>query len=189
MDADPGGAEIELSNPRSPKPAPLIQAMKRVYLSLGSNLGDRRRNIAMALEHLARQGVRAIRVSSYYRTEPVDYLAQPWFLNCVAEMETEWMPLQLLHRCQAVERALGRRPGTPKGPRIVDIDILLYGDSVIRSPGLRVPHDRLGERRFVLIPLAELAPSLREPVTQRTILELLRQTGDRSQVIKVKPEA
>ena len=163
--------------------------MKRVYLSLGSNLGDRVAHIRGALRMLAADGMAIDRVSALYRTEPVDYRAQAWFVNCVAEASTSLMPRQLLRACQGVERALGRRPGVPKGPRPIDIDILLYENAVVRSAALTIPHPRMAERRFVLIPLRELAPGLRHPVTQRTVLEMLRATTDASQVIKLKTES
>jgi 2-amino-4-hydroxy-6-hydroxymethyldihydropteridine diphosphokinase len=162
--------------------------MKRAHLSLGSNLGDRAANIREALELLAEKGVALERLSSFYRTEPVDFRPQPWFVNCVAEVETDLMPLQLLRAVKSVERALGRRSGVPKGPRPIDIDILLYENVVIRSRVLTIPHERLGERRFVLIPLRELEAELRHPVTRRTVLEMLQETRDASQVIKLKSE-
>jgi 2-amino-4-hydroxy-6-hydroxymethyldihydropteridine diphosphokinase len=162
--------------------------MKRVYLSLGSNLGDRTANIRKALELLAEKGVALLRLSSFYRTEPVDFCPQPWFVNCVAEVETDLMPLQLLRAVKSVERALGRRSGVPKGPRPIDIDILLYENVAIRSRVLTIPHERLSERRFVLIPLHELGAGLRHPVTRRTVIEMLQDTHDASQVIKLKSE-
>jgi 2-amino-4-hydroxy-6-hydroxymethyldihydropteridine diphosphokinase len=162
--------------------------MKRVYLALGSNLGDRAERIREALARLGAQGAKTIRVSSLYRTEPVGYKAQPWFLNCVAEVETELMPLQLLRRCRAVERGLGRRPGPRGGPRLIDIDILLYENVVVRSAELTIPHPRMGERRFVLVPLGELAAQLRHPVTRQTVTDMLHETPDRSQFVKLKRE-
>ena len=163
--------------------------MKCVYLSLGSNLGDRVGQLRKALELLPAAGMEVRRVSSFYKTKPVDRRPQPWFVNCVAEVGTELMPLRLLRACQAVERALGRRPGIPQGPRPIDIDILLYENVVVRSAALTIPHARLSERRFVLVPLRELAADLRHPVTQRTVLEMLRDTADTSQVIRLKSES
>jgi 2-amino-4-hydroxy-6-hydroxymethyldihydropteridine diphosphokinase len=153
---------------------------KRVFLSLGSNLGDRVAHISKALEELSRVGVEIRRVSSFYRTEPVDFLAQAWFLNCVAEAETQLMPLRLLQTVKSVERSLGRRPTLPKRPRPIDIDILLYENVVVRSAVLKIPHERLAERRFVLLPLCELAAGLRHPVSKRTVAEMLQETGDKS---------
>jgi len=162
--------------------------MKQVYLSLGSNVGDRVAHIRKALELLPSAGMVVRRVSSFYQTEPVDYLPQRWFVNCVAEVGTELMPLRLLRVLQALERSLGRRPGIPKGPRPIDIDILLYENVVVRSSVLTIPHARLSRRRFVLVPLRELAAHLRHPVTQRTVLEMLHDTPDSSQVNRLKQE-
>jgi 2-amino-4-hydroxy-6-hydroxymethyldihydropteridine diphosphokinase len=161
---------------------------KRVYLSLGSNLGDRVQNIRRALEKLSEVGIQSERVSSFYKTEPVDFRPQPWFVNCVVEARTELMPLQLLKASQGVERALGRRSGIPKGPRLIDIDILLYENAVVHSAALTIPHPRMSERRFVLLPLRELAPQLRHPLTQRTVLEMLGETQDSSRAIRMKDE-
>ena len=109
-------------------------------------------------------------------TEPQDLKAQPWFLNAVAEIETDVFPRLLLRRAQRVEQNLGRRRGISKGPRLIDIDILLYGRFVVGAPDLRIPHPRLADRRFVLEPLAELAPDLRHPIIRRTIREMLAAT-------------
>lgn len=162
--------------------------MKRVYLSLGSNRGDRRMQLAKALEHLGESGVQMLRVSNLYKTEPVDFQPQAWFVNCVAEVRTDLMPVQLLRVCQSVERALGRRPGVSKGPRPLDIDILLYEGAVIHSRELIIPHPRMEERRFVLVPLCELAPTLRHPLTQRSVREMLHETSDASHVIRLRQE-
>lgn len=162
--------------------------MKRVYLSLGSNLGDRRAHLEEALAILAEREITVVRVSSFYKTEPVDFRPQPWFLNCVVEAETELMPLRLLHALQRVERVLGRKPGITKGPRPIDIDILLYENLVVRSTTLTIPHARLADRRFVLVPLRELVPNLRHPLTQRSVVDMLTDTRDSSQVVRVKRE-
>ena len=142
--------------------------MKTVYLSLGSNIGDREANLEAAIERLS-----PVRRSPIYETEPVDYLNQRWFLNLVIEIETTLFPMQLLSRIQKIERELGRVRGVPKGPRIIDIDILLYGDAVVRTSKLEIPHPRMAERRFVLAPLADLAPELRHPVTKLRVREML----------------
>ena len=159
---------------------------KRAYLCLGSNLGDRVANIRKALDRLNRSGITVRRVSSFYETEPVDYLLQPWFVNCVAEVTTKLSPRQLFRACKSVERALGRRPSIPKGPREIDIDILVYENSVLSSAGLCIPHARLEERRFVLVPLCELAPEIHHPVTGRTAAEMLAETRDMAQVIRLE---
>jgi 2-amino-4-hydroxy-6-hydroxymethyldihydropteridine diphosphokinase len=156
--------------------------MKTIYLSLGSNVGDREQNIARAIEGLASCGVSVTRRSSLYATEPVDLPVQSWFLNCVVEAETDLMPRQLLHALQELELSLGRRRLVRRGPRVIDIDILLYGASVVRSPELEIPHPRMADRRFVLVPMRELAPALHHPVLKKTFAELLADTRDRSQV-------
>jgi len=155
---------------------------KTVYLGLGSNLGDRAENLAQALARLAATGLHCVRRSSLYATEPVGAGPQHWFLNCVVEASTELMPRQLLRATQQVERGLGRRRSLRNAPRTVDIDILLYGAIVVSLPGLEIPHPRIAERRFVLVPLREIAPGLRHPTLRRTIAELLAETRDRSQV-------
>ena len=147
--------------------------LKLIYLSLGSNIGDRERNLRAAVERLGAPGLRVLRVSPVYETEPVDYTDQRWFLNLVVEAETTLFPLQLLARVQKIERALGRVRTVPKGPRIIDIDILLYGAAVVHGAKLEIPHPRMAERRFVLVPLHDLAPDLRHPVTRATVTELL----------------
>lgn len=150
--------------------------MKTAYLSLGSNLGDRQANLEAALNALRAPDLRVRRVSSVYETEPQDFKPQAWFLNLVAEIETELFPRLLLGRIRRIERGLGRRRTVARGPRTIDIDILFYGDFVVKTAELTIPHPRLGERRFVLEPLAELAPELRHPVTRRRVAELLPAT-------------
>jgi len=147
--------------------------VKTIYLSLGSNLGDREANLRAAIERLPAAGVHVLRTSPVYETEPVDYIHQSWFLNVVVEAETELFPLQLLARTGKIERALGRIRTVAKGPRTIDIDILLYGQAVVRSSTLEIPHPRMAERRFVLAPLADLAPGLRHPVSHKTVREML----------------
>jgi 2-amino-4-hydroxy-6-hydroxymethyldihydropteridine diphosphokinase len=155
---------------------------KIIYLSLGSNLGDRERALATAMESLAGAPLRLLRASSIYETEPRDLPQQPWFLNLVLEAETEMFPRQLLRRTQQIEQKMGRKRIVAKGPRIIDIDILLFGRCVVDSPDLVIPHPRLPERRFVLEPLVELAPDLRHPVSRRTMRELLAAT--KGQVVR-----
>jgi 2-amino-4-hydroxy-6-hydroxymethyldihydropteridine diphosphokinase len=147
--------------------------VKITYLSLGSNIGDREANLHAAIERLSAPDLRILRTSPVYETEPVDYTNQRWFLNLVVEAETELFPLQLLTRLGKIERELGRTRTAAKGPRIIDIDILLYGRAAIRSAALEIPHPRMAERRFVLAPLADLAPELRHPVTHKTVREML----------------
>ena len=147
--------------------------MKIVYLGLGSNVGDREGNLHQALDQLQARDLRLRRSSSLYETEPMGLRDQRWFLNQVAEFETELFPLQLLQRLQRVERNLGRKRVVLNGPRTIDIDILLYGNTVMKTADLEIPHPRYSERRFVLEPLAELDATLRDPVTHRTVAEML----------------
>jgi len=177
-------------NPRAKTPRRSNRGRPKVaFLSLGSNLGDRADYIRKALERLNLSGVTVRRVSSLYETEPVHYRAQPWFINCVAEVETKLSPRQLFKACKAVERALGRRPAIPQGPREIDIDILFYENVVVDSVALRIPHARLEERRFVLVPLCELRPEVCHPVSRRTAAEMLAETRDTSQVIRLRQKA
>jgi 2-amino-4-hydroxy-6-hydroxymethyldihydropteridine diphosphokinase len=147
--------------------------LKRVYLSLGSNVGDREGNLRKAVELLACHDVRVLRGSRIYETEPVDYKDQAWFLNQVVEAETALFPMQLLTRIGRVEHKLGRVRMLRNGPRTIDIDILFYGAATVKTARLEIPHPRIAERRFVLAPLAELAPDLRHPVTHRSVRQML----------------
>ncbi|HVB08081.1 MAG TPA: 2-amino-4-hydroxy-6-hydroxymethyldihydropteridine diphosphokinase [Candidatus Acidoferrales bacterium] len=162
--------------------------MKTVYLSLGSNMGDREEHLAAAIEALAAEGIRVARRSSIYSTQPVGFETQNWFLNCVVEAETDLMPRQLLRAVRRIENEIGRRRLVHRGPRVIDIDILLCGSSLIRTRELEVPHPRMVERRFVLVPLAEIASTVRHPVKNKTVGELLAGTSDRSAVRIWKPE-
>lgn len=160
-------------------------AAKTIHLSLGSNVGERAEHLARAIAALNDAGVRVVRQSSLYRTEPVDFAAQSWFLNCAIEAETNLMPRQLLRALRQIERALGSRKLVRRGPRTIDIDILLYGATRIMTPDLEIPHPRMAERRFVLVPLAELAPALHHPILHSTVAELLATCPDHSGVKKL----
>jgi 2-amino-4-hydroxy-6-hydroxymethyldihydropteridine diphosphokinase len=160
---------------------------KRVYLSLGSNVGDRTANLNAAIDRLSGLG-KVTAVSSFYETEPVELTAQPWFLNCAVELDTEKMPRQLLTAILDIEKEMGRQRIQKKGPRTLDIDILLFGNSMVKMKGLTIPHPAMHERRFVLEPLTEIAPEVRHPVFKRTVRELrdalppgqtVRRTSDR----------
>ena len=162
-------AENTVNHQRSPI---MHGTPKLAYLSLGSNVGDREANLRGALARLAEVGcVRA--VSSFYETEPVEFTAQPWFLNCAVALETTRMPKQLLHALLQLELEMGRRRTQDKGPRTIDLDILLFGNAIVNTPGLTIPHPALAERRFVLEPLTEIAPEAVHPVLKKTIRELL----------------
>jgi len=154
-----------------------------VFLALGSNLGDRAAAFEAGLRLLAERGFASRARSGLYETEPVGGPPQGWYLNAVVQGETELAPEALLEACLAVEKQLGRTREVPNGPRSLDLDILIYGDVVRASPGLTLPHPRLHERRFVLVPLAELAPGLRHPALGLSVAELLARCPDRSQVV------
>lgn len=160
-------------------------ATQTAYLSLGSNLGDRARNLRAGIAALDAPNVRVTKISSFYETEPVDYLDQPWFLNCVVEAETSLAPLDLLHFLRNIESQLGSKKEFAKGPRLLDLDILLYGNETIELPDLQIPHPRMLQRKFVLAPLAEIAPSLKHSTWQANAADLFRASTDTSQVKKL----
>lgn len=146
--------------------------MNNIFLALGSNLGVRETNLRHAIELLPPE-VRVINCSLIYETEPWEYTTQPRFLNQVIETESSLAPLDLLKYLKTREKELGRRPGIRYGPRVIDIDILFYNALVFHSPGLDIPHPKLHERAFVLVPLADIAPDFVHPVYQKTVRELL----------------
>jgi 2-amino-4-hydroxy-6-hydroxymethyldihydropteridine diphosphokinase len=158
----------------------------RVYLGLGSNLGDRLAILQAALARLAAQ-VTVEAVSSFYDTEPVGYAAQPRFLNAVCRGTTALEPEALLAFVKGIEAALGRQPSARFGPRLIDIDILLYDDLVLDTPTLTLPHPRLAERAFVLRPLAELAPELVHPVLGKSVAALAAAVGGKEGVVRLEP--
>ncbi len=161
--------------------------MPTIYLSLGSNIGDRQANIREAIAALPSAVVRVNQVSSLYETEPVDFLDQPWFLNCVVETETSLEPHALLQALHSIETQLGSKKVIAKGPRKIDLDILLYDAETIATPDLQVPHPRMLQRRFVLTPLAEIAPSLQHPSWPATAAVLLDHVADSSRVTRLNP--
>jgi 2-amino-4-hydroxy-6-hydroxymethyldihydropteridine diphosphokinase len=163
-----------------------MRTVTRVYLSLGSNLGDREANLRAGIAALEGLGVRAMRVSSIYETEPVDYLDQGWFLNCVLEAETELEPLELLRKLREIEARVGSKKVIAKGPRILDMDILLYGQETIATEELQVPHPRMLGRKFVMVPLAEIAPEVKHPSWAGTAAEILPACKDTSVVRRLE---
>jgi len=150
--------------------------MSTVYLGLGSNLGDRRQNLVQAL-NLISQHVEIIKLSSIYETEPVGYTQQPLFLNAVCCISTKQSPEQLLILFKKIENRMGRVPSFTNSPRIIDIDILFYDNKTVSTPELTIPHPRITERAFVLVPMLEIAPELTHPGNGSTIQELADNLG------------
>jgi 2-amino-4-hydroxy-6-hydroxymethyldihydropteridine diphosphokinase len=156
------------------------------FLSLGSNLGNKEKNLARAARLLGESGVEILAASSIYLTEPVDKADQPWFANQVLEVRSPLDPPSLLRLAKSIEKKMKRVPTVAKGPRTIDIDILLAGEIVLDTPDLVIPHPRLAQRNFVLVPFAEIAPEIRHPILGRTIRELASSSSDPARVIAKK---
>ena len=159
--------------------------MVDTFLALGSNLGDRKGYLKNAVEALEQRGIQVVRRASIYETEPKGLEIQPWFLNTAALCRTDFDPGRLLEVCLAIERDNERIRDQSNGPRTLDIDIIFYGDRVIDEPELTIPHPRFSERRFVLVPLAEVAPDFVDPVSGKTIATLLEECPDQAAVRRV----
>lgn len=156
--------------------------MTTVYIALGTNVGDRDHNLREAVRLLKDAGIRILKISSVYETEPVDYLEQPWFLNAALEAQTDLPANDLLRKLHAIESAMGSKKPFAKGPRLIDLDILLYNNETIATPELQIPHPRMLDRRFVLAPLAEISPNFRHPQWPATAAQLLANLQDPSVV-------
>jgi 2-amino-4-hydroxy-6-hydroxymethyldihydropteridine diphosphokinase len=153
-----------------------------IYLALGANLGNPRSQIEQGISELSRRGIRVCRRSSWYETEPVGVADQPWFVNLVVQAETELSPHRLLDVCKSIEERVGRVPSMRFGPRHLDIDILLYGNEIVQSERLTIPHPRMHERRFALIPLLEIAPQLADPVSHKPYADILSRLDEGKKV-------
>ncbi len=173
---------------RMGKPETSNDTMHSAYLSLGSNVGNREAQLRQAVSRLETVG-RVRRVSSFYETEPVEFTEQPWFLNCAVALEMSVTPQELMKSILQIEEKMGRRRVQKKGPREIDIDILLFGDEVVESEELTVPHPAMAQRRFVLDPLAEIAPDVRHPTIGKTVQELLRELPEGQAVRKLQATA
>ena len=163
--------------------------IRNAYVGLGSNLGDRAGHLLLAVRGMLDAGLDVIRLSSIYETEPVEYEQQPSFLNLVAELRGSTLPKpdQMLARLLRIEYALGRTRDVRMGPRTIDLDLLIFKDEHVETDFLTVPHPRIAARRFVLVPLNELVPTLVHPVLRKTVSELLAETKDRSAVTRWRP--
>jgi 2-amino-4-hydroxy-6-hydroxymethyldihydropteridine diphosphokinase len=157
------------------------------YLSLGSNIGDREGNLRKAIDQVGRLG-RVIAISPFYETEPVEFVDQPWFVNCTIALQTDLAPEHLLAALLEIELEMGRERIQKKGPRTLDIDILLFGERRIDTAGLKIPHPAMHRRRFVLEPLGDIAPEAWHPLQRKTVHELLKELPPGKEVRRLNPE-
>ncbi len=155
------------------------------FLSLGSNNGDRYKNLVQAVDLIREEGVKVIKVSSTYETQPVDFSSQPWFLNQVIEARADIAPGEFLSLLKRIEQKMGRNTSIQKGPRSIDIDILLAEKLIMKTGQLEIPHPRLDQRNFVLVPLCEISPQTRHPVLGSAVKSLLKRSKDPSSVKKI----
>ena len=162
-------------------------AMK-YFLSLGSNIGDRKKNLNVACSLLEKVHIKILRSSSIYETQPVNYASQPWFLNQMLEVAAGQNPDELLDILKKIEKKMGRKRSLPKGPRKIDIDIILAGEFIQQTPRLEIPHPQMQKRNFVLVPLREMAPGVVHPVLKKTIESLARENDDPSEIRKYQSE-
>ena len=160
----------------------------RYFLSLGSNLGDKKKNLTLALFSLEKEGIEILKMSSLYETQPVDFPSQPWFYNQLVEVRTKANPEALLDLVIKIEQKMGKKCGQKKGPRIIDIDIILAEDSVIRKKELKIPHPRMEKRNFVLLPFVEISPDTVHPVFNEDMETLWKKSDDRSIVKQIKKQ-
>lgn len=158
----------------------------RYFLSLGSNLGDRRKNLNCAAALLRLEGIHIIKTSSVYETEPVGISSETWFYNQVIEVESILTPPDLLSRAKHIEEQLGRIPSGNNDSRVIDIDILLADNKTVNTDNLEIPHPRMSQRNFVLVPLAEVAPEFIHPVFYKKIKDLLQESSDQARVKKLR---
>lgn len=160
----------------------------RYYLSLGSNVGDRKENLNAACSLLEKAQIKILRYSSIYETQPVDFASQPWFLNQVLEVSTGQIPDELLGIIKKIEKKMGRKRSLPKGPRKIDIDIILAGEFIQQTPHLKIPHPQMHKRNFVLVPLREIAPGVVHPVLKKTVESLAKENDDPSEIRKYQSD-
>jgi 2-amino-4-hydroxy-6-hydroxymethyldihydropteridine diphosphokinase len=161
--------------------------MPGYFLAVGSNIGDREANLKRAVRELAAADVRTVQSASVYSTEPKEILDQPWFLNTVIEVRTSMEPDDLMRRCLEIEAECGRQRIQPGGPRTLDIDIILSGDRILRSDLVEIPHPRYAKRRFVMVPLAEIAPDVMDPILKVSMAHILASLEDPGEVHRTGP--